>query len=121
MELTPSQRRHLRALAHSLKPVVRAYKPKGEAPYVLSEGAVAEVDAQLGRLELVKVKLRGANRKELEAALQALLQATGAAWVQTIGHTLVLYRPHPEAPEIRLPRPRPPAEASAEGAEAGEE
>jgi RNA-binding protein len=28
----------------------------------------------------------------------------GAHHVQTIGRTVVLYRPHPEKPEIKLPR-----------------
>jgi RNA-binding protein YhbY len=28
----------------------------------------------------------------------------GARQVQTIGRTVVLYRPHPEKPEIKLPR-----------------
>ena len=38
-----------------------------------------------------------------DAAGELSSGVTGVHPVQTIGRTIVLYRPHPEQPEIRLP------------------
>lgn len=38
------------------------------------------------------------------AATEITTQIEGAAVVQTVGRTMVLYRPFPQGPEIRLPR-----------------
>ena len=91
--------------------MVQAFKPKKE-DFVLSQAQLAEVDRRLGEEELVKVKLRGARTADMKRAITDLQAHTGAAWVQTIGHTVVLYRAHPSEPQIQLPAPKPPAGAS---------
>ena len=113
MDLDPGQRRHLRALAHPLRPVVQAFRPKNQ-DFVLSPAQLAEVDRRLGEEELVKVKLRGARTPEMKQAITDQQAHTGAAWVQTIGHTVVLYRAHPSEPQIQLPAPKPPARAGSD-------
>lgn len=94
-ELSGKQRRHLRSLAHSLKPVVLVGQ-KG-----VSEGLVENLQEQLLAHELVKVKVHGGD--DIEAVARQLHDGADAALVQWIGNNLVFYRPHPEEPTIHLP------------------
>lgn len=94
--LDGAQRRRLRALAHPLKPIVFVGEG-GVSPAVLKA-----VDAALDDHELIKVRLRQPADKQ--AAAQQLAGASGAALCGVVGHTVVLYRPHPEKPQIELPQ-----------------
>jgi RNA-binding protein len=78
-----------------LKPVVFV----GEGG--ISEAVLAALDDALEQHELVKVRLRQPSDKKAAAA--RLAEATGAALCGVVGHTVVLYRPHPEKPRIELP------------------
>lgn len=89
------QKRALRARAHALSAVAQV----GDAG--LSPGVLAAVDEALRDHELVKVRMREPEDKKVQA--RALARATGAALCGLVGHTVILYRPHPEAPRIRLP------------------
>ena len=95
-ELDGAQRRHLRGLAHPLKPVVFV----GEGG--LSESVTRALDEALTSHELVKVRLRQPEDKKRTA--RELADASGAALCGVVGHTVVLYRPNPEKPKIELPR-----------------
>ena len=99
MELTEKQRRHLKGLAHPLKPVILM----GNAG--LSAGVVAETQRALSDHELIKVRLPGLDREARDAALHQLAQHTGSALVTRIGHVAVLYRPREPLPKIVLPAP----------------
>lgn len=97
--LTTKQRAHLRSLAHRLKPILHVGKEGATAT-----AARAIEDAFNGR-ELLKVKvLEGAPESAKESGEALVARIVGAHLVQVIGRTLVLYRPHPEKPEIKLPR-----------------
>jgi RNA-binding protein len=98
MTLTSKQRAYLRKLAHRLKPVV----------LIGSDGVTgALVDAvsdALNTRELLKVKLQeSAPVTVRDAANQIAGALEDVHAVQTIGKTMVLYRPHPDTPDIRLP------------------
>jgi RNA-binding protein len=95
LQLGGAQRRHLRSLAHPLKPIVFV----GEAG--LSEALLRALDEALTQHELVKVRLRQPPDKKAAAA--QLAEASGSALCGVVGHTVVLYRPHPEEPRIKLP------------------
>jgi RNA-binding protein len=97
MELNEKQRRHLKGLAHPLKPVILM----GNAG--LTPGVVAETRRALQDHELIKVRLPGLEREERDAQLARLAEETGSALVTRIGHVAVLYRPRPELPKIVLP------------------
>ena len=88
--LTSAQRRELRSRAHALKPVVQIGNDG------LSAGVVAETDRALAAHELIKVRILDEAREDRDGMLDALCAATGAAAVQHIGKTLVLWRPRPE-------------------------
>lgn len=90
LKLKQSQRRHLRGLGHDIRPIVRT----GAAG--LTEAVIREVDIGLRDHELIKVKLAGENRDQRRADIERVLEATAAVLVQSIGHTVLLYRPNPE-------------------------
>jgi len=55
--------------------------------------------------ELIKMKLQESAPTEARAAADAIAEGLDDVHpVQTIGRTAVLYRRHPEKPEIMLPR-----------------
>jgi RNA-binding protein len=87
-------RRALRARAHALRPLVHV----GESG--LSPGVLRAVDAALADHELVKVRLHGPEDKKAQA--RALADASDAHLCGLVGHTVILYRPHPEAPRPDL-------------------
>lgn len=98
MELTGKQRRHLRALGHSLNPVVQLGKDG------LDEGVVAAVDEALARHELIKVKLGTETPEDRYDVAERLSKDTKSAIAQVIGGTILLYRRHPKTPKIELPK-----------------
>lgn len=96
--LTAAQTRFLRGQAHDLKAMLQV-GGKG-----LTDTLVAEVDLALEHHELIKVKVAADDREAREAMIAALADRTGAALVQRIGHTAVLYRQSREKRQIVLPR-----------------
>jgi RNA-binding protein len=97
MSLTEKQRRHLRGLGHSLKPIVFI----GQAGS--SAAVIAEATRALHDHELVKVRVTGMEREARDAALELLASRTGSEIVGRIGHTAVLYRRNPEKTRIVVP------------------
>jgi RNA-binding protein len=97
MQLSERQRRHLKSLAHPLKPVILM----GNAG--LTDAVVAATAEALEHHELIKVRLPGLEREERDATLAELAGRTGSTMVTRIGHVAVLYRPNPDVPRIVLP------------------
>jgi RNA-binding protein len=96
--LTGKQRRHLRALAHPLKPVVRI----GSAG--LAPGVIEEISRALETHELIKVRVAKESPEEPDALVEPLEAGARAVVAQVIGRTLVVYRRRQKAPKIQLPR-----------------
>ena len=96
-ELTERQRRHLRGLAHALKPVVRL----GGAG--LTEAVARETARALRDHELIKVRAPGGDRAARDELFLTLARRTGSSVVHRIGNVAVLYRPRPEPPGILIP------------------
>jgi RNA-binding protein len=97
LTLRGAQVRYLRGLAHALKPVVQL----GHAG--LTAAVLRAIDEGLLAHELIKVRLSGEDREARAAAAVEIVQGTGAAQVQLLGHVLSLYRPHPDKPRLQLP------------------
>jgi RNA-binding protein len=104
MELTGKQRKHLRGLAHGLKPLIHV-GGKGLTPELLHQ-----LDEALEHHELIKVKFL--DFKDAKAELTSKITTElDCAEAGTIGHHVILYRParDPDRREIELPaRPAPP-------------
>jgi RNA-binding protein len=96
-ELDGRQRRHLRALGHHQKPVVQVGK-------ALTPGVIEAVNEALTQHELVKVRVSADVATPLAEVGEELAEKTRSALAQTIGRTLLFYRPHPKKPRIVLPR-----------------
>lgn len=98
MELTGKQKRHLRALAHHLKPVVMV----GAAG--VSEALLGHVTEALEDHELIKMKCGENAPLSIKEAASAVSEATQCAVAGTIGRTAILYKRRAEDPEIELPK-----------------
>ena len=96
LALTVEQRKYLRSLAHSLKPVVMI------GAQGLTEAVVKEAGHALAAHELIKVRVLGDDRAAREAWQRELCEALDAAPVQHIGKLLLLYKPAAKA-KIQLP------------------
>jgi RNA-binding protein len=104
-ELSSSQRKRLRGLAHDLHPLVHVGKEG------LTEAALAQIDRELGEHELIKVRFLALKDEKREAAreIESRLSATLAGLV---GHIAVYYRPHAD-PKKRRIDPGPGADSGA--------
>jgi RNA-binding protein len=96
-QLTERQRRHLRGLAHELKPVIRL----GNAG--LTAAVATETVRALHDHELIKVKAPGGDRDARDALFTELAERTSSALVYRIGNVAVLYRPNAKLPKILIP------------------
>ena len=97
-KLTGAQRKHLRGLAHALKPLVQIGKQG------LTEAAIRQVDEALNDHELIKVQaaVPRAEKREVAARLASELDAEVAG---QIGHVIILYREHPDPEERQIELP----------------
>lgn len=96
--LTSKQRAHLRSLAHHLKPIIQVGADG------VSDPLLKTVDEAFNTRELLKVKVLEGAPQDTRATADALVATLdGVEVAQTIGRTVVLYRPFEEKPEIQLP------------------
>ncbi len=103
LELTPAERRALRARAHHLHPIVMI----GEAG--LTPAVLHEVDVALKSRELIKIRILGEDRERRGRLGEEICAALDAAEVQAIGKILVVFRPRPEEPaDAKKAAPRRP-------------
>lgn len=96
MPLSEAQRRHLRKLAHHLKPVVII----GNAG--LTENVLAEIDHALDHHELIKIRINAGDKEERQTLIAKIVEQTDSNWVTSIGHIAAFYRPA-EKPKLVLP------------------
>lgn len=97
MPLTKQQKSHLRRLGHELHPVL-ATGGGG-----LSPGLLAEFTSTLEHHELLKVRLRSADRASRDAMIRALCEHSGAELVQRIGHVALFWKANPRQRKVMLP------------------
>ncbi len=92
-ELSGAQRKHLRGLAHHVKPVVHVGKNG------VTDPVLHEVEEALDNHELIKVKLVDPQGRKKELAAELATRSAGTA-VGLVGNIVTLYRQHPD-PEKR--------------------
>ncbi|MEX2124346.1 MAG: YhbY family RNA-binding protein [Woeseia sp.] len=97
MTLTESQKKFLRGLGHTLKPVIMV------GGGGISGSLLKEFESTIGHHELIKVRFRLSDRQRRDEMIDELCKRGAAALVTRIGNTALLYRRNPEAPGIHLP------------------
>lgn len=96
-DLTSKQRAQLRSLAHPLKPIIQVGSDG------VSDALLKTVLEAFNTRELLKVKVQGAAPEGTRETADAIVAALEDVQVpQTIGRTIVLYRPDPDEPTIVL-------------------
>lgn len=96
MNLSDTQKRHLRGLGHHLKPVVWV------GQHGLTEAVLGEIGQALDAHELIKVKI-AAEREERREIAAAICRQTGAVAVHSIGQMLIIFRRNAKKPKVALP------------------
>lgn len=96
-QLNNKQIRHLRSLAHDLKPIV-IIGDKG-----LTQAVTEEIKNALDHHELIKVKVRAEERDERQQMISQLTSRTGSTFIQQVGHIVTLFKRNKEA-KIALPK-----------------
>lgn len=96
--LTGKQRSYLRALAHSLKPIVQI----GHGG--LTDAVLRAIDGALQTHELIKVRVTGNEELSLSELSREIEKSTRSTVAQRIGKTLVVYRARKKDPAIILPK-----------------
>ncbi len=97
MPLKANQMRHLRSLAHNLKPVVLL------GQHGLTEPVMTEIELALEHHELIKIRVPGMERDDKRDVIEVICERTGADLVQAIGHMAVLFRKRAKDSQINLP------------------
>ncbi|BCX88620.1 RNA-binding protein [Methylomarinovum tepidoasis] len=88
--LDKKQKRHLKARAHPLRPVVLT------GQLGLTEAVLAEIDRALTAHELIKVRINAEDRQARREMAQQICDRLDAELVQILGHVATLYRENPE-------------------------
>ena len=94
--MTGRQKRHLRALAHPLKPLVNLGKQG------LSRETRREIESELLDHELIKCKVLDSCPLSKKECAEEISTMKEIEVVQIIGKTLILFSPHPEDPKIKF-------------------
>jgi RNA-binding protein len=89
LELKGFQKKYLRGLAHSLKPLVLVGR-EGLTPTV-----VDFVDQALTDHELIKIRFNDFKTEKKEIC-EKISQQTGGLQAGMVGHVAIFYRPHPK-------------------------
>jgi RNA-binding protein len=98
-ELKGSQRKYLRGLAHSYKPLVQIGKEG------LSESVIRAVDTALEAHELIKLKI-AAERDEREQFVPLVEARLNCECVGTVGRIAILYRENPDSEKRKITVPQ---------------
>lgn len=98
MKLTNNQKKYLRSLAHSLKPIITIGQQG------LSDAVLLELKSSMQSHELLKIKLRNISREDKRDVIDKIITFANAFLIQSIGNSVIIYKPFIEKPVILLPR-----------------
>ena len=87
--LSNVEKKELRKKAYSLKPFVMIGQNG------LTDAVLAEIDVALNVHELIKIRIRGADKNKRSEQCLKIEQQLNANVVHQIGHIAAIYRPKP--------------------------
>lgn len=96
-KLTKSQIKFLRGIGHNINPMLMIGQNG------ITESLMEELEKTLEHHEILKIKIAAGDREDRQEIIQHILQETGAALVQSIGKTCLIYRKSEES-EFDLPK-----------------
>ena len=100
-ELTSTQAKYLRGIAHGLKPVVYVGQ-KG-----VTDALISSTEEAFDRHELIKIKFIDFKEKKQKTDIaRALESRTGSHLAGIIGHIAILYRQHPDPEKRKIVLPK---------------
>ena len=97
MMLSETQKKFLRGLGHDLKPTLIV------ADAGLSDSVMLEFDATITHHELIKVRIRAADRASRDAIISDLCKNGSAQLITRIGNVALIYRKNEDQPKIPVP------------------
>ena len=101
MALSGSEKKYLRGLAHSLKPVVFIGQ-KG-----MTGSVITALDEAFNKHELIKIKFNEFKEKdEKQEIITAITAKTGGSLCGLIGHTAIFFRQHPDPEKRKIDFPK---------------
>lgn len=95
--LTKEQVRFLRGRGHHIEPVLSVGKEG------VTEGVIEACKEQLLAHELIKIRVQSEAPEDRHTTSSSLAEGAGAALVQVLGRTALLYKPHPKKAVVILP------------------
>lgn len=95
--LTGKQKRYLRSLAHHLEPIFQVGKGG------VNDHLIRHIEEAIELRELMKVSVLNNNSEDRQQIAAELALKSGSEVVQTIGSTIVLYKPSVNNKQIELP------------------
>jgi RNA-binding protein len=96
--LSGTQRKYLRGLAHSLKPVVHVGRNG------VTDPVLQEIEEALDYHELIKVRLVDPQGRKKELA-EEIADRSAGTWVGMVGNVVTLYRQHPDPEQRKIEIP----------------
>lgn len=109
LTLSRDERLRLKSDSHHLDPIVLL------GASGLTDAVMKEIDRALTAHQLVKVRTPAAQRPEREQMFLEVADRLGAARIQLIGRTMVLFRPPPAAQDPHPRASRAPSPAGGRG------
>ena len=89
--LSDIKKKELRKRAYSLKPFIIV------GQHGLTDSVLAEINVALNAHELIKIRIRGADKNERSKHCLKIEQQLDAEIIHQIGFITVLYRPKPDS------------------------
>ena len=92
--LSSAKKKDLRKKAYSLKPYVMI------GQYGLTDAVLAEIDLALNAHELIKIRIRGADKNKRSLQCLKIEQELNATVIHQVGFITVLYRPKAHTTQV---------------------
>jgi RNA-binding protein len=99
LELQGFQKKYLRGMAHSLKPLVLVGREG------LTVSVLAFVDQAMLDHELIKIRFND-FKTEKKSICGQISEETGGVLVGMVGHVAIFYRPHPDSDKRTIEVPK---------------
>ena len=96
MTITAKHKKKLKALGHSLTPLINIGKEE------ISEGVIKKTRKELEQHELIQIKVQNTTPMPVKFAAEKLSEETGCTIIKIIGSTALLFKRNEDEPVIKF-------------------